>query len=237
MPLHTTRPTGMALILTGVTAALGATLGDPAIESHDDRERFIEQVADAADRIPAAYTFQIMDVGRGLLALAAAVGLYLLLRERPRGETLLGLALLAVSGVLAAITAIVGAAMVRAADDYTGGGLAGIGTGSNDTLELIRVLAVVHFGSFLTGFAALGIGGAAFAYGLARNRMISQWLGRLGLFAGALLLLTPLALAADVLFLPFFVGTILTLVWLLAAGLSLALRSPDTVFRRSEAAL
>jgi hypothetical protein len=32
--------------------------------------------------------------------------------------------------------------VVRAADDYMGGGLAGIGTGSNDALELIRVLAV-----------------------------------------------------------------------------------------------
>jgi hypothetical protein len=223
-----TRLTGIALILTGITAALGATLGDPAIESHNDRERFVEQVADAADRIPAAYAFQIMDVGRGLLALAAAVGLYLLLRERSRGATVLGLALLAVSGVLAALTAIVGAAMVRAADDYAGGGLAEIGTGSHDTLELIRVLAVVHFGTFLTGFAALGIGGAAFAYGLARTRMISRWLGRLGLSGGALLLLTPLAVVADLLFLPFFVGAILTLIWLLAAGLSLALRSPDT---------
>jgi hypothetical protein len=237
MPLQTTRLTGMALILTGVTAALGATLGDPAIESHDDRERFVEQVGDAADRIPTAYVFQILDVGRGLLALAAAVGLYLLVRERPRGATLLGLALFAVSGVLAALTAFVGAAMVRAAHDYTGGGLAGIGTGSNDTLELIRVLAVVHFGGFLTGFAALGIGGAAFAYGLARNRIISRWLGRLGLFAGALLLLTPLAVTVDILFLPFFVGTILTLVWILATGFSLALRSPDTVRRPSEAAL
>jgi hypothetical protein len=115
MPL--TRLTGIALILTGITAALGATLGDPAIESHNARERFVEQVGDAAGRIPAAYAFQIMDVGRGLLALAAAVGLYLLLRERSRGATVLGLALLAVSGVLAALTAIVGAAMVRAADD------------------------------------------------------------------------------------------------------------------------
>jgi hypothetical protein len=33
--------------------------------------------------------------------------------------------------------------MIRAADDYTGDGLPGIGTGSEDVLELIRVLAVV----------------------------------------------------------------------------------------------
>ena len=117
--------------------------------------------------------------------------------------------------------------MVRAADDYVGGGLVGLGTGSDHVLELIRVLAVLHFGQFLTAFATLGMGFAAFAYALAwTTRAAPRWLGWLGLLAGGLLLLTPLAVTADVLFLPFFVGTILTIVWLIAAGLWLALRPP-----------
>jgi hypothetical protein len=53
-----------------------------------------------------------------------------------------------------------------------------------------------------------------------------RWLGWLGLVAGGLLLLTPLAVTAEILFLPFFGGTILTIVWLLAVGLWLALRPP-----------
>jgi hypothetical protein len=69
--------------------------------------------------------------------------------------------------------------MVRAADDYLGGGLAGIGSGSEDALELIRVLAVLHFGYFLTAFAALGIGTAAFAVGLAGRPALRRvgWVG------------------------------------------------------------
>ena len=57
--------------------------------------------------------------------------------------------------------------------------------------------------------------------------MAPRWLGWVGLTAGGLLVLTPLAVTADVLFLPFFLGTILALVWLLAAGLWLTLRPPE----------
>ncbi len=56
--------------------------------------------------------------------------------------------------------------------------------------------------------------------------MAPRWLGWLGLVAAALVLLTPLAVTAELLFLPFFVGAILTLVWLLAVGLWLAIWPP-----------
>lgn len=221
------RLTGVALVLTAVAVVMGALLGDPTIESHDDREKFVEQVGNVADRIPVIYAFQVVEVASGFLAIAAALGLYLLLRERARGIALAGLLMLGLSCVFAAGTAFVGAAMVRASDDYVGGGLAGIGGGSEDVLEVIRVLAILHFANFLTAFAALGIGAAAFAYGLAwSTRIAPRWLGWLGLLAGALLLLTPLAVTADLLFLPFFLGTILALVWLIVTGLWLSLRPP-----------
>jgi Domain of unknown function (DUF4386) len=95
-------------------------------------------------------------------------------------------------------------------------------------LELIRVLGELHFGYFLTALAALGLGAACFAYALAWPAGVApRWLGWLGLLAGGLLLLTPVAVTADVLFLPFFFGAILTLVWLLATGLWLALWPPQ----------
>jgi hypothetical protein len=221
------RLTGVALLLTAVAVVLGALLGDPTIESHDDKEKFVEQVKDAADRIPVIYAFQVVEVVSGFLTVAAGVGLYLLLRDRARATALAGLLLFVVSCGFEAGRAFVGAGMIRAADDYTGGGLAGIGSGSGDVLELIRVLAVLHFGYFLTAFAALGIGAAAFAYSLAWSTDIApRWLGWLGLVAGGLLLLTPLAVTVDVLFLRFFFGAILTVLWLLAAGLWLSLRPP-----------
>jgi hypothetical protein len=99
-----------------------------------------------------------VEVAAGFLAVAAGLGLYLL-RERARGMALAGLLLLVISCVLEAGKAFVGAGMVRAADDYGGGGLAGIGSGSEDVLELIRVLAVLHFGTILTliWFLATGL--------------------------------------------------------------------------------
>jgi len=219
------RLTGVALVLTGLAVLLGALLGDPTIESHDDRERFVQQVESAADRIPVVYAFQIVEVVSGFLTLAAGVGLYVLLREAARATALTGLLFFTVSCVLETGRAFIGAGMIRAADDYTGGGLEGIGSGSEDLLEFIRVLAVVHFGFFLTAFAALGLGAAAFAYALGWSTHVApRWLGWLGLAAGALLLLTPLAVTTDVLFLPFFVGSILTILWLFAAGLWLAIR-------------
>jgi hypothetical protein len=222
---RTQRLTGVALILTAVAVVIGALLGDPTIESHDAREKFVEQVENAADRIPIIYAGQVIEVISGFLTLAAGVALYLLLRERTRFAALAGLLLFVVSCVLETGRAFVGAGMIRAADDYTGGGLVGIGSGSADVLELIRVLAVLHFGYFLSAFAALGLGAAAFSYGLAwSTRITRRWLGWLGLVAGALLMLTPLAVTADILFLPFFLAAILTLIWLFAAGLSLALQ-------------
>ncbi len=130
---------GITLVATGLAVALGHILGDPTIESHDDRAKFVEEVERVIDRIPVIYAFQV--------------------------------------------------------------------------------------GNFLTGFAALGLGAGVFAYPLAWSTGLApRWLGWLGLAAGALLLLTPLAVTAEVLFLPFFFGAILMLVWLLAAGLWLAAR-------------
>jgi hypothetical protein len=227
MSVRLQRLTGFTLVLTVLAAVLGSSLADPAIESHDDRAKFLEQVEDTADRIPVIYVFQVVQVASALLTVAAGLGLYLMLRERARASGLAGLLALLASAVFVAWEAFVGAGMVRAADDYAGGGLGGIGRGSEDVLELIRVLAVLHFATFLTAFATLGMGAAAFAYGLAwATEAAPRWLGWLGVVAGLLLLFTPLALTIDVLFFPFFFGATLTLVWLLAAGVWLLLRPP-----------
>jgi hypothetical protein len=225
--LRLQRLVGVALVLTSTTVLLGHVLGDPTIESHDDRAKFVEQVEDAASRIPVVYVFQVVEIAAAFVALAAGIFLYLFLRERARGAAVAGLLLFLLSGAFHAGTGMVGAGMIRAADDYAGGGLAGIGSGSEDVLELIRVLAVLHFANFLSGFATLGFGAAAFAYGLAWPAAVApRWVGWLGLVAGALLLLTPLAVTTDVLFFPFFVGAILAIVWGFAAGVWFIVRTP-----------
>src|SRR5215216_5347777 len=120
MSLRLERLTGVTILLTALAVVLGALLGDPTIESQDDREKFVEQVENAADRIPVIYAFQVVEVASGFLTIAAGLGLYLLLRERARLPALAGLLLFVVSCVFEAGRAFVGAAMVRAADDYTG---------------------------------------------------------------------------------------------------------------------
>jgi succinate dehydrogenase/fumarate reductase cytochrome b subunit len=78
------RVTGVALLLTGLAVVLGALFGDPTIESHDDREKFVEQIENAVDRIPVIYAFQVVEVASGFLTVAAGLGLYLVLRDRAR---------------------------------------------------------------------------------------------------------------------------------------------------------
>lgn len=145
---------------------LGTVLGDPAIESGQDRGLFIQQVEKLAGRVPVIYAFQILDVLRGFLMVAAGLGLYLILRKRAQALGLGGLLMVLMSGVFAAITAIVGATMTRAAEDYAGRGLEDLATGSDELLQGIRVLTALHWGSFLTGMVALGFGIAVFSYGL-----------------------------------------------------------------------
>ncbi len=221
------RATGIGLILAAVGYVLGISVGDPAVEEYETRETLVSRVEDVADRIPAIYAFQTVAVVASFLAVAGALGLYLTLRERARGPALAGLLLVLMSAVFNAATAMVGGSMALAADDFAGGGIEGIGSEADSTLQLLRAFAVVHFASFLTAFAALGLGAACFAYGLAwRVAFAPRWLGWLGAVAGALMLFTPVAATTVVLFLPFFLGAILTIVWLLVAGVWLALRAP-----------
>jgi hypothetical protein len=213
------RAAGVALLLTLLAVAIGHLLGDPTVENQDTRADLVAEVEDAADMAPVIYAFQAVEIATALVVVLAALAIYAMLRERARLGGLAAAALFVLSGIFHAGTGIVGAGMIRAADDYVGAGPDGLGRGSDEVLELIRVLSVMHFANFLAGFALLGFGVGIAAYGLAwPARATPRWLGWLGVVAAALLVLTPLAVTAEVLFLPFFVGALLTLVWLLIAG-------------------
>jgi hypothetical protein len=218
------RLTGVLLLLTAVCFVLGLALSDPQIETHGDRSEFIQQVEDVADRVPAIFAFQTLDVIGGLLAVLAAIGLYGMLRDRARVDAVAGLSLFVITAVFTAGRSFVGGAMTVAAEDYVGADLEGLAKGSNELLETINVLSALHFGYFLAGFATLGLGVAAFGYGMRSADIGPRWLGSLGLVAGALVCLTPLALVSEGLFIPFFLGTLLALVWLIGGGLWLVLR-------------
>jgi hypothetical protein len=215
------RVTGILLLFAALTTTLAAVLSDPAIEEHHVGKLFIQQVERAADRAPTIYVFQVVDVVRGFLTAAAGVGLWLILRVQAPGFSLAGLVMFAMSGVFAAGTAFIGAATTNAAQLYVGGHLEGIGAGSSDLLAMIQVFTILHFGFFLTAFAALGLGIAAFSRSLAWSNAAPRWVSRLGLASGALLCTSWLTFINELLFLPFFVGGLLLLVWLITTGIRL----------------
>ena len=215
------RVTGILLLLTALTMILALVLSDPAIEEHHVGKVFMQQVERAADRAPAIYVFQVVDVARGFLTAAVGVGLCLILRAQAPGLSLVGLVMFTMSGVFAAGTAFIGAGTTKAAQLYVGGHLEGIGAGSSDLLAMIQVFTILHFGFFLTTFAALGLGIAAFSRSLAWWKAGPRWLSRLGLTSGALLCLSWLTFIKELLFIPFFIGGVLSLIWLIATGIRL----------------
>lgn len=220
------RATGILLLFTAIAIILAAVLSDPAIEEHHVARSFVQQVERAAERAPMIYVFQVVDVARGLLTAAAGVGLFMILRRQAPGLSLAGLVMFTMSGVFAAGTAFIGAATTSAAQLYVGGHLEGTGAGSSDVLALIQVLSVLHFGFFLTAFAALGVGVAAFSRSLASTARPSRWVTRLGVVSGVLVCTSWLTLINEILFLPFFFGGVLSVIWLATVGVRLTGRGP-----------
>lgn len=215
------RVTGILMLLTALSLIVALSLSDPAIEEHHVSRAFMEQVERTADRAPAIYVFQVVEVARGFLVAATGVGLYLMLRSSAPGLSLAGLVMFGMSGVFGAGTAFIGAGTATAAQLYAGGHLEGIGAGSTDLLAVIQVFTILHFAFFLAAFAGLGLGIATFSRSLTSSKAAPRWLIRLGLISGVLLCLSWLTFINEFLFIPFFIGVILSLVWSITMGIRL----------------
>jgi hypothetical protein len=215
------RATGVLLLLTAVSLLITLSLSDPAIEEHHVSKKFIEQVERSADRAPGIYAFQVVEVARGFLTASLGVALHLTLRGAAPGLGLGGLVMFGMAGVFTAGTAFIGAGTTTAAQLYSGGHLEGTGAGSTDLLAVIQVFTVLHFAFFLAAFAGLGLGIAAFSRTLKAADAAPRWLVGLGLVSGVLLCLSWLTFIKEILFLPFFLGIVLSLVWLITMGVRL----------------
>lgn len=222
------RFTGAALLVTTLALFVAFWYSDPGVESRNDREAFIQEVTGTVDKMPTIAVAQTVQGLLALLAVVAGVGLYLLLRRRAPGLGLAGLIILVLWGAFSAVQAMVGAAMVAAAQMYVDGGLAE--PGSDQTLTLIYTLGRVHFGTFIASGTLLGLAVLLFAVGLSWPAGLApRWLGWLGLVAGGLSALLVLALVQDMFFLPWFLGNIFTAVWLIVTGIRFTLIRPSRV--------
>lgn len=226
--MTTARLTGVALLATTLGLFVAFSYSDPGVESRHDRAAFIQEVTDAAGRMPAIGAAHVVQGLLAVMAIAAGVGLYLLVRRRAPGLGLAGLLTLLLWGTFSALQAMVGAAMVTTAQSYVDGGLAE--AGNDQTLLLIDALGRIHFGTFVATGTLLGLAVLSFARGLSWPAGLApRWLGWLGLLAGGLSALLPLALWQELFFLPWFLGTVLTAVWLLVTGFRLAItRAPGS---------
>lgn len=221
--MRSARLTGLALLLTAAALYVGGTYADPGMESGDDARAFGQEAIEAAARAPAMFVAQAVQISLAVLAVLAGAGLWALVRRTAPAAAVAGTGALALAGVLSAVQGMVGVAVVATADSYTNGGL--VAAGDPRSLELIRALGLIHWASWLATAVALGTALLTFGWALAwAVRLAPRWLGVAGVFAGALLVLSPLVLLVEVYYLGLMAGTVLALGWLGVTAVVLIVR-------------
>ncbi|MBB1244263.1 hypothetical protein GL263_11930 [Streptomyces durbertensis] len=218
------RFTGGVLLLTTVVFFIALIGADPGIEEHDNRERFIDEVAKVADRVPWIGIALGLQAAMAGLAVAVGVGLYLLARRRAPGLALGGMIMLLLWGLFSALQAMFGGGMVIAAQDYLEPRL--IEAESDAVLELLNVMSVPHVISFLATWIALALAVGAFSLAYFRIAPLGgRWFGWVGVVAAVAVLLFPVGFALEPLFGVPFVGALVLLLWLVGFGIWLIVRA------------
>jgi hypothetical protein len=224
--MDTVRWTGAGLLALALVLLLGTVFGDLGIEA-ESAAAMPAEVGAVHERTPWIVVAQAVQVATAPVAVFAGVGLYLPLRRTRPGLGLAGLVLLTIGGLVLALQGLVGMSMVMASTQYATGEL--VTAQSEYLVGVVLALAAMHWGTWLSGWALLGLAVAALGSGLALGtRVLPRWTGWVALAGGALTLLAPLTLPLTM-WLFFFVwllGALVLLVWMVAAGLVLLFRAP-----------
>jgi hypothetical protein len=224
--MNTVRWAGAGLLALALALFVGQVFGDPGIEA-ETAAAMSSDVGEVHDRTPWIVVAQVVQVATAPIAVVAGVGLYLPLRRTRPGLGLAGLLLLTIGGLVMALQGLVGMSVVMASTQYTTGEL--VTAQSEYLVGVVLALTAVHWGTWLSGWALLGLAVAALGSGLAwGTRVLPRWTGWIALAGGALTLLGSLTLPLNV-WLFFFVwllGALVLLVWMVAAGLVLLIRAP-----------
>ncbi|MBB5490140.1 DUF4386 family protein [Nocardiopsis metallicus] len=222
--MGTTRWTGAGLLVLALVLLVGTTFADPGTEA-GTADAFSSEVVAVHDRVPLIVVAQAVQVSTVVVAALTGAGLFTLVRRSSPGLGLVGLLMLVLSGLVAALQGMVGMGMVTAAAEYAEGGL--VSAGSEYLLGTVVVLSTLHWATWLLGWTLLGAAVAAFGYALSGGSDLTpRWLGRVALAAGGLLVLTPLMALLWPFFFVWALGFLTLLVWLLAAGIVVLARAP-----------
>jgi hypothetical protein len=204
------------MVVTAIT--FGAATGESDM-SRDEIEEFLTDAEEEESLLAVTIGSQITG---GVLILAVAAGLYLIVRDRTRLTSLFAPAALVAAGAFSFVNAGANFAMATLATDFAEGGPGG--AGDPEVLQAARAIGAIDTFAFVSVIALTGIGVAAFASAFLSRDVTSvavrppRWLGWLGLAGGALSVGAWLVLLDEGFFAVSSLGQLLVVVWSLLLG-------------------
>ncbi len=212
-------------IILSIVFSSGVTDADPF-----ERDQVEEFLRDINGNEASAILATIAELATDAIGIVAAVGLYLVFRERNRLLALSGFALI-FGGNIAFIAADAATVpLIFLAQDFVEkGGAGGIAAGDDVILEIARAIAIWSIVVEITAFTAIGAGVLAFGSLIAwtpagAGANPPRWIGWLAVLAGVTTVPVWLIAASDVFFFLFIVGGIALLLFLISLGIWLLMQ-------------
>lgn len=228
------RLTGIVLLLLALCLLLSVlffgAVSDANPFERDEIDDLLVDIDDNQGLAIVSFIFAIFV--DSIFGIAAAAGLYLLLRDRSRPYALAGLVFL----LAASAASIAGdggdVALINLASDFAEGGPEGVDAGDASILEIARTVAIFSSVSGQIAFTALNVGILAFAaiIGWAPSGAVNppRWIAWIAVVSGVAGLLSWFIVLGDWAFVFFIISGIATLIWLAALGGWLLMSSEET---------
>jgi hypothetical protein len=229
------RLTGIILIVFAVTIVVaviagGVAGGDSDPFARDEIDDLLIDIEESKGAAIVNLTFSI--VGHAGFGIAAAAGLYLLLRDRGRLFAISGFAFVLLAQAAFLIEDASYNTLINLASDFAEGGPEGFEAGDTAILRDARSIAILGSSAQILGLTSLSLGIIAFSAIIARAPRGAVnppgWLGWVGLIAGVTGILSGLVVTGDWAGIFFGLSGLATLIWLVGLGVWLLTRSGET---------
>ncbi len=219
------RVAGVALLLLALGIILSIVF-DVATTDADpfERDQVEEFLRDINGNEAYAILATVADLATDAIGIVAAVGLYLVFRERNRLLALSGFALIFGGNIAFIAPDAATVPLIFLAQDFVEkGGPGGIAAGDDMILQTARAIAIWSIVVEITAFTAIGAGILGFGTLIAwtpagAGANPPRWIGWLAVLAGVTTVATWLIAASEVFFFLFVIGGIALLLFLIVLG-------------------